>query len=516
MSINKRIAFGATASWFSRGVSILMGLVLLPVLFRHLPKEELGVWMLLGQSWAALGIFDLGFGATLTRRIAFAKGKSGSDPSVALTDQTLREIADLVATGKIVYRALSVLAFITSMVAGFFYLRTLHLGSMPLSMVWLAWSVLCLSQALGVWANVWNCVLLGVGYVGWDAVLGSVASALTLLAQIIVAYCGGGLVALAAAAAAGALAQRFLMLGFARHRRPEIFKIRGRWQYALVKGMVPLALRAWLMVLGGVLVFQTDQFFIAGMSGVAEIPAYRAAFVILVNLNLLAVSVAIASSVFISHLWQGGELLEVRRLAIRNSRLALLIMTIGSAFVLATGPQLFDWWLGAGHFIGYPILIVFCLSQWLDVQAYVISTTSRATEDEAFAWSGLAAGVIKMGLGWYLMLHFGLLGLAVSSLLAMGLTNHWYMVYRGLNRLQISLADYVKKVILVLLIVLAVMFGSLLALHRLIADWTGWLPLALAGAVTAAGFGGLLWAWVFNESERASLRRRLKLVPNFK
>ena len=140
----------------------------------------------------------------------------------------------------------------------------------------------------------------------------------------------------------------------------------------------------------------------------------------------------------------------------------------------------------------------------------------RATEDEAFAWSGLAAGVIKMGLGWYLMLHFGLLGLAVSSLLAMGLTNHWYMVYRGLNRLQISLADYVKKVILVLLIVLAVMFGSLLALHRLIADWTGWLPLALAGAVTAAGFGGLLWAWVFNESERASLRRRLKLVPNFK
>ena len=189
MSINKRIAFGATASWFSRGVSILMGLVLLPVLFRHLPKEELGVWMLLGQSWAALGIFDLGFGATLTRRIAFAKGKSGSDPSVALTDQTLREIADLVATGKIVYRALSVLAFITSMVAGFFYLRTLHLGSMPLSMVWLAWSVLCLSQALGVWANVWNCVLLGVGYVGWDAVLGSVASALTLLAQIIVAYC---------------------------------------------------------------------------------------------------------------------------------------------------------------------------------------------------------------------------------------------------------------------------------------------------------------------------------------
>ncbi len=131
MSITKRIAFGAAASWFSRGVTILMGVVLLPVLFRHLPKEELGVWLLLGQSWAALGIFDFGFGATLTRRIAFAKAKSGSDPGVVLTDETLREIADLVATGKLVYRALAIFAFIFSFVAGFFYLRTLHLGSMP-------------------------------------------------------------------------------------------------------------------------------------------------------------------------------------------------------------------------------------------------------------------------------------------------------------------------------------------------------------------------------------------------
>ena len=66
MSVTKRIAFGAAASWFSRGVTILLGLVLMPVLFRHLPKEELGVWLLFGQSWAAMGILDLGFGVTLT------------------------------------------------------------------------------------------------------------------------------------------------------------------------------------------------------------------------------------------------------------------------------------------------------------------------------------------------------------------------------------------------------------------------------------------------------------------
>jgi hypothetical protein len=30
----------------------------MPVLFRHLPKEELGIWLLLGESWVALGILE--------------------------------------------------------------------------------------------------------------------------------------------------------------------------------------------------------------------------------------------------------------------------------------------------------------------------------------------------------------------------------------------------------------------------------------------------------------------------
>src|SRR6476661_2248289 len=123
MSVTRRIAFGAGASWFSRGTTILLGLVLLPVLFRHLPKEELGVWLLLGQSWAAMGMLDFGFGFTLTRRIALAKGKSGGDPNAPLTLETQREIADLVASGQRIYRLMASAVFLVSWGLGFWYLR---------------------------------------------------------------------------------------------------------------------------------------------------------------------------------------------------------------------------------------------------------------------------------------------------------------------------------------------------------------------------------------------------------
>src|SRR3954453_5946007 len=104
-----------------------MGMVLMPVLFRNLGKEELGLWLLIGQSWVALGILDLGFGTTLTRRIAFAKGKSGSDPNTVLTSETLTQVAKLLGTGRRIYEVLAFTTLSFSFVAGLFYLRSLQL-----------------------------------------------------------------------------------------------------------------------------------------------------------------------------------------------------------------------------------------------------------------------------------------------------------------------------------------------------------------------------------------------------
>src|SRR5262245_9858417 len=127
MSITRRILFGALSSWISRVATIVLGLVLMPVLFRHLSKEVLGLRLLLGQSWAGLGVLDLGFGITLTRRIAFARGDSGTDPNTTLTPQTLLDIANLVVSGRRIYWVLAVAIFFVSFGTGFIYLTSLEL-----------------------------------------------------------------------------------------------------------------------------------------------------------------------------------------------------------------------------------------------------------------------------------------------------------------------------------------------------------------------------------------------------
>jgi O-antigen/teichoic acid export membrane protein len=511
MSLNKRIAFGAAANVLSRAVTIVLQFVLVPVLFRCLPKEELGVWMLLAQTSALLLILDFGLSFVLTRRIALAKGKSGSDPESVLTDESRRDIATLVATGRRLFLLLALATFFISLLSGFIYLRHLNL-TVSLPVVWISWAVLCLSQAFGVWSQTWNCLLNGVGYVGWDSVINSGVQAVTQLAQIAAILLGAGLITLAVSTALGLFAQRYLLLGFARQRRPELFSIRGRFDSALMRDMISPSLRAWATGLGSLIILHTDQFFIAGLSGVTQIPAYRAAYLVFVNINSLAVTFAGASAVFISHLWQAGELDGIHRLVVRNLRLGLGLMAAAGACVLLLGPRLFDLYLGPGNFIGYPILGIFFVLMFLEAQSYAITLGSRATEDEAFAFWAIGGAVLKLALAAVLGVRYGLVGIAASTLLAQLATNHWYMVYRGLGRLRIGLASYFTSVLLpvaALLVVVTLAVGLPLAFNLFAGDWQAVVGCTLIAGLILAGY---LWCLVLEPNHRDRIVARWQLA----
>lgn len=505
MSLTKRILFGTAASGFSRALQILLGLTLLPVLFRSLPKEELGLWLLLGQSWATLGILDFGFGVTLTRAIAFAKGKSGSDPRAPLTDATLAEIADLLRTGRIIYTVLAVVAFFVPLLLGFYYLRSLTLESSSLYTVWLAWGVLCLGQSLMVWAAPWTSLLQGVGYVGWDALIGSFVQSLMIVAQILVVLLGGGIVSLAVVTATGALTQRFVLFGFARRNRPELFERAGIWQSSFFTEMRPLALRAWLTALGVWMISSTDQFIIASLTGVPELPAYRAAWLLMSNVTILAVMLATSSGVFVSHLWQAGQVNEIHRIIKRNCRFGWLVMACTAVVLLIAGQTLFSVWLGNGNFVGYPLLIVFLLIFALDNQSVAISVATRATGAEIYAASSLIAGVLKIVLSIVLAKQFGLIGVALGTLVALGLTNHWYVPWHGLARLAYSRVEFAKSVVLPCLGLGLVCASTLGGLMIVLGKMGPWYELGLTFGWVFAFFLAGMWFLVLESKQRKSL-----------
>lgn len=510
MSTSRRIAFGSAAHWVSRVVTIVLGLVLMPVLLRNLPKEQVGIWLLLGQSWAVLGVLDLGFGVTLTRRIAIAKGKSGGSPDTPLTPASLAEIADLVAAGRRVYRFMSAAVFLVSWSLGFVYLRHLELQSISHVTVWAAWTILCACQALTVWASVWTCLLQGVGYIGWDALFATAINGLTLLGQIVAVVSGGGIIGLAVIATVGALGQRAILRSFAFRQRPELLNIAGTWNPAVLKGMPGLALRAWLSSLGTVLVFNTDGFFIASAEGAENIPAFRAAFLVVLNVHILASVFAQSSSVFISQLWQAEQQEEVRRLVQRNLRIGLCFMLCGGTAILFAGEALFNVWLGPHNYVGPATVAVFVALFVLEQQSYIISTSCRATELEPFAGWMMAGALIKLALALPMIKWFGLMGLAIATLAAQLLTAHWYVAMRGLARLGFPFSRYITSVTMPCIAVLAAACGLSYVALLVTSGKTDVARVIAASAGAGLALAGAFWWLALDGHHRKRLWARLR------
>jgi len=509
MSTSRRIVFAAASHWFSRGVTIVLGLLLMPILLGHLPKEEVGIWLLLGQSWAVLGVLDLGFGVTLTRRIALAKGKSGGNPDTPLTPESLEEIADLVAAGRRISRWMAVGVFLISWSLGFIYLRNLDLHSTSHAAVWIAWTILCASQGLTVWATIWTCLLQGLGYVGWDALLVTAINGLVLLGQIMAVLLGGGVVSLASIATVGVMAQRLIIRGFAARRTPELFALKGRWNPAVVQGMPGLALRAWLSSLGTVLVFNTDGFFIASAEGAENIPAFRAAFLVVLNVHMLATVLSQSSFVFISQLWQAGQHEEVRAIVQRNLRLGLGFMICGGTAIFFAGESLFNVWLGPSNYVGPVTVAVFVLLFILEQQAFIISTGCRATDYEPFAAWMMVGGLLKLLLAFPMMQWLGLLGLALATLIAQLTTAHWFVTQHGLARLGYPWSRYIKSVLLPSVMIFCTAVGLCWMVARMTSAASDIVRLILvsvpAGVVLLISF----WFLAVNQNVRHRILSRL-------
>jgi len=483
--LTSRIAFGAFANWVNKATSVFLNLVLLPILFHHLSKTELGIWLLLGQGWASLGILDFGFTPTFTRRIAFAVGSGSTD-----------SLGDLYATGRAVYRVLALLSLLVAFSTGAGAVARLDPHGLSFASIWLAWGLLCLTQGMAVWASVWTCLLQGVGYVGWEAIVSSVVGIGIICTQMLVVHMGAGLVGLASVAAGGAFVQRLVLLALARAKRPDIFGLSGVYDHAIFKQMLSLSLKSWITTLGIFVAVQTDQFFIAALFGAERIPAYRAAAIVLFNINNLAVTFALSSPVFIAQLWRAGEIASVHRIVKRNLRIGLSIVAFTGACLLALGNRFFDMWLGSGNYVGDTILACLILTFLLDTHSFILSTASRATEDEVFWTWACAAAALKTVFAILLGARFGLLGIALSTLLSQLATNYWYMSYRAFRRLGIGIHTHIRETVIPIAIWAAIIFISSLILSRYFSrDVLAVGSSIFASAVLLLAY---LWSQVFN------------------
>jgi O-antigen/teichoic acid export membrane protein len=478
MSPGTQVARALAALIASRVMAMALNLGLVALLFRHLPQSELGVWLLMGQAASLVALMDFGVTSVLTRRLAMSAGQP---------DGVARQAADLVASARVLYHVMAVLVGVALIIASWRLLE----GASTAALI--AWALLSLGNIYGLYRGLTTAMVTGFGHVAEMSVRNTCIGVVVTAGQAVAVLWGGGLVALAALSLAGSLGLGLALQSLLRRREAGLLAEAGRRDWSALRGLLASSGRYWLTELGAIALLRTDQLFIAGFQGAADIPAYYAAYSIVFTMATLSMAISEAACVFVSRMWQQQAPEAVHALVLRSTRLGLSMMLAGAGLMAVIGDSIIAVWIGPGHFVGRPVMLVFCAMLVLFVQQSLLLGFSRATENERYAPCFLLAGGLNLLITWWLAAPLGLLGIAAGTLIAQALTVSWYVPLSALHRLQIPLRTYAGAVLWP-----AVLTGVATSAAAFLATYD--IALSLPAYRMAAGCGGgflaaLLCAW---------------------
>ena len=447
-ALKRRIFFAVATGCGYRLLAIVVNFGMIYLLFRHLSEDLLGVWFLMVGAQTFTGLFDFGFGQTFQRRIAFVKANAGSHPDIADSEPSRQAIRDLLAIARRVYWVISATVGVGLYFGGLLYFASLDLSAETREAVTWAWAAMAIGYGANVWSWYVESTLNGLGDIGWNNLAQSVAMVLHLAATWLVLSGGYGLFALGLIWTLKGILVRLVgwWIVVARHR--WIHQDRGRFVHGEFVSMLAPAAQWWLAIVGYFFMTGISRYLLASLSGADEVPDYVAAHTALVAVQGTMLSIVSVGTPLFSRLLKAGDLVRTRLALLRLMQISLLGLVLAYAFIAVFAEELFQLWLGPGHFVGYPVFAILALAMTVEAHQGMLQIAVVAAEELSWYKFSLLGGVLSLFLALWWIPQWNILGAALALLIPQLLTQSWIVPYAALRLLHLRFAVVLWSVIL--------------------------------------------------------------------
>lgn len=432
---------GALAGWFQQACSGLATLALIPLILARMSPQDAGLWFSFQGLSTLVGLTDLGIGFVVARQVAFSRA-AGENADVKAHGDFLHTapgwagIAEVHAATRRIFSQISLGSLVVLAVLYELILPGTALLGARHAELRLAWYLLGGATILLLRTRQDQGFLDGLGKLHLGRLLAGGYQLAVGAATLGALLAGGGLRMMAAGVGVVTLAYlavvRALFLREAAGRLrnaapPTGAMVRDLWRVALPMGVVNVS--AYLvsaiqvpligMVLGPQFV---APFYAAQKMG----QMLNAAVMQMVAPQLPLFTSALAAG-------RSGEALwRMRRIVLLITGLAVFA---NAGFYFLSPIFAEHIWLGPGHYADRATLLVMAVDYTAMVSSVVWAQFVLAGGTNPFTRTTLIAGVLNLAGCLVLGPRLGALGIALSGLLAGGMTNYWFAPARGLRLL---------------------------------------------------------------------------------
>jgi O-antigen/teichoic acid export membrane protein len=429
------IARNALFGYLATAIGAVTGLIVTPLLLRHLGEAQFGLWVLLLSVVGYLGLLEVGLYMTVSKRVA---------ECLALDDQP--RLKQILATAFLMYGSLGVAALLISVILALLVGHIFHLS--PEAVPTARWCMLVLgvNQFLVFVLRLQPAILFGAGRLDRLTAVASITSVVVAVINVILAIRGYNIVALAVVTTFSTLLSGLLIRRMIMRYLPYL-EIHPRYADREVSHeLLRFGSRNATLSVAGTIAFGADALVIGLLLPVANVTHYAIAAK-LVNLvkELCQKPIDVLLPAY-SHSQANRDVGRQFQMWTESVSLSMAICLPFVVALWAFGDKLILAWVGPGHEESYFISVLLGVMILLQLPGHASFMILTGTERNTFLVRiYVLAAFANIMLSVLLTRQFGPVGVALGSLLTVTIVDFLILPWHVCYEFNFNVKDYLVQ-----------------------------------------------------------------------
>jgi O-antigen/teichoic acid export membrane protein len=494
MSHNARqIASGSALRVINLVVAAFVSVLIMPFVVRTLGDRQYGIWSLVGTFIGYYGLLDLGLSAAVTRHLGCALGAHDEKDCNRVFNTTFWANT---ALGLVV-----LIASAAGVATAPLFCKTAEDTALFSKLI----LILGLSLAIQFPSRVLIDALDANLFLARSAALNLLGTVLRPILIVWALLSGFGLIGLAWATFLSAIPTIPLAAYFVFRALPFLRLTTKYWCRATLKKLLSFSLYSFIIRISNTLRFQVDLIVVGSFLSLAAVTHYRVAGALGQYFGELMWAIMGVFLPVFSRMHGANDHAGIRRTFFFANKIAFCISSFITFGLIAWGKPFIARWMGPKYLDAYPVLVVMALSYHLNVfQGPMVGLLYAVSKHKFYAYLNLAEGSINLILSLVLVRHFGMIGVALGTLIPMLVTKLWIQPLYVCHVAGIEFLEYLRKSVRTLgLISVSLVIPTILTIKLVRPDYK---ILILIGFVSAICYALPIWWLVLTEGESRILR----------
>jgi len=431
------VARNVSTRYLAISVEAILGVVVLPFNVAHLGTAAYGLWMLTASVTTYFSILDLGYSGALVKFVAQYRARRDA-----------AALNEILSTTFVVFATFGIVSYVVAGVVAVFLDRLFHLSPEQVHVGRTVLLIISLNVVAGMSFSVFGAVINGFQRYDLNNIVGTVCSVVTAIVNIAVLMAGFGLIALVTATTVVRVLFYLIYRANAYRVFPGLRISVRSFRLERLREVTTFSVYMLLIDWANKLNYSVDAIVIGIFLSTSAVAVWT------VGQRLAEVTQRLTNQLndvlfpTVVDNDSAARLGRLQAIFIQGTRLSLAsVIPLGAALMLMADP-LVRAWVGP-EFSGTVIVLrLLLLTVIIRIGNATASTLLKgAGEHRLVAFTNVAAAVANLALSIALVKPMGLPGVAIGTLVPVGLTSTLVLFPAACRRVQLSIGRAIAEAV---------------------------------------------------------------------